>query len=101
MNDECWDADNGGFFSTAKGNDELPVRPKELYDGAIPSANSVSLFNLISLSRLAGNPTWAETAQAQIKAFSGTLQAQPAAFTFFLMGLDFALRPGQEIVITR
>ena len=100
MNAECWDADNGGFFSTAKGNDELPVRPKELYDGAIPSANSVSLFNLISLSRLAGNPTWAETAKAQIKAFSGTLQAQPAAFTFFLMSLDFALRPGQEIVIT-
>jgi uncharacterized protein YyaL (SSP411 family) len=96
---KCWDADQGGFFSTAKENDELPVRPKELYDGAIPSANSVSLFNLLCLSRLTGNPEWEETAQALVKAFSGTLQAQPAAFTFFLMGLDFALRPGQEIVI--
>ena len=75
------------------------MRPKELYDGAIPSANSVSLFNLLCLSRLTGNPEWEETAQALVKAFSGTLQAQPAAFTFFLMGLDFALRPGQEIVI--
>ena len=99
MTAECWDADHGGFFSTAKGNDELPVRPKELYDGAIPSANSVALFNLLCLSRLTGNPQWEETAQAHVKAFSGTLQAQPAAFTFFLMGLDFALRPGQEIVI--
>jgi uncharacterized protein YyaL (SSP411 family) len=96
---KCWDADQSGFFSTAKENDELPVRPKELYDGAIPSANSVSLFNLLCLSRLTGNPEWEETAQALVKAFSGTLQAQPAAFTFFLMGLDFALRPGQEIVI--
>jgi uncharacterized protein YyaL (SSP411 family) len=99
MIDECWDAASGGFFSTAVGNDELPVRPKELYDGAIPSANSVALSNLLSLSRLTGNSIWEETAQALVKAFSGTLQAQPAAFCFFLMGLDFALRPGQEIVI--
>jgi uncharacterized protein YyaL (SSP411 family) len=97
---EFWDADHGGFFSTPEDNHELPVRPKELYDGAIPSANSVSLFNLLSLSRLTGDPQWEETAQALVKAFSGTLQAQPAAFTFFLIGLDFALRPGEEIVIT-
>ena len=100
MIDECWDTDGGGFFSTARTNTELPVRPKELYDGAIPSANSVALLNLLSLSRLTGNTLWEEKAQAQVKAFSGTLQAQPAAFPFFLMGLDFALRPGQEIVIT-
>ncbi len=99
MMDKCWDAQSGGFFSTPKESQELPVRPKELYDGAIPSANSVSLFNLLSLSRLTGNPLWEETAQRHVKAFSGTVQAQPPAFTFFLMSLDFALRPGQEIVI--
>lgn len=99
MLDRCWDAQNGGFFSTTKESQELPVRPKELYDGAIPSANSVSLSNLLGLSRLTGDPKWEETAQRQVKAFCGTVQAQPAAFTFFLIGLDFALRPGQEIVI--
>ena len=99
MTAQCWDTKSGGFFSTASGDDELPVRPKELYDGAIPSANSVSLLNLLSLSRLTGDPKWEETAQSHVKAFSGTVQAQPAAFTFFLLGLDFALRPGQEIVI--
>ena len=35
-----------------------------------------------------------------MRAFSGTIKAQPTASTFFLTGLDFALRPGQEIVIT-
>ena len=44
-------------------------------------------------------PSLQETAQALVKAFSGTLQDQTAAFTFFLIGLDFALRPGEEIVI--
>jgi len=33
---KCWDTNAGGFFSIAEENDELPVRPKELYDGAIP-----------------------------------------------------------------
>jgi uncharacterized protein YyaL (SSP411 family) len=99
MDSDFLDQKNGGFFTTAKKNDELPVRPKELYDGAIPSANSVALYNLLSLSRLTGNPNWEEKAQAQVQAFAGTVKAQPAAFSFFLMGLDFALRPGQEIVI--
>ena len=100
MINEFWDDENGGFFTTGKENDELPVRPKELYDGAIPSANSVAFYNLLCLSRLTGNPKWEEKAQTLLRAFSGTIKTQPTASTFFLTGLDFALRPGQEIVIT-
>jgi len=100
MTTNFWDDENGGFFSTPAGNVELPVRPKELYDGAIPSANSVALFNLLFLSRLTGNPQWEDRAQAQIRAFAGTVKSQPTAFTYFLCALDFALRPGEEIVIT-
>jgi uncharacterized protein YyaL (SSP411 family) len=75
------------------------VRPKEIYDGAVPSANSVALLNLLWLSRLTGEPRWAETADRLVRAFAGTVDRQPSAFTFFLCGLDFALRPGQDIVI--
>ena len=96
---DFWDEDQGGFFSTAKGFNELPVRPKELYDGAIPSANSVSLLNLLWLSRLTGDPQWDRRAQALSRSFSGTIKAQPSGFTYFLLGLDFALSPGQEVVI--
>ena len=95
-----WDEENGGFYSTPAGSVELPVRPKELYDGAIPSANSVALFNLLLLSRLTGNPQWEDRAQAQIRAFAGSVKSQPTAFTYFLCALDFALHPGEEIVIT-
>jgi uncharacterized protein YyaL (SSP411 family) len=100
MTNEFWDDKNGGFFTTGAESNELPVRPKELYDGAIPSANSVALYNMLCLARLTGNPQWEEKAQAHVHAFSGTVKTQPTAFTFFLTGLDFALRPGQEIVIT-
>jgi uncharacterized protein YyaL (SSP411 family) len=96
---DFWDNEQGGFFSTPTGRDELPVRPKELYDGAIPSANSVSLLNLLWLSRLSGDPKWEQRAHSLIRAFSGTIKSQPVNFTYFLAGLDFALHPGQEVVI--
>ncbi len=99
MIESFWDEENGGFFSTPNGSVELPVRPKELYDGAIPSANSVALFNLVFLSRLTGDPRWQNRVQAQIRAFAGTVKSQPQAFTYFLCALDFALGPGQEIII--
>jgi hypothetical protein len=99
MLNELWDEAAGGFFLVDARNRELPVRPKEIYDGAIPSANSVALMNLLWLSRLTGNTAWADKADQVIRAFAGTIGRQPSAFTFFLCGLDFALRPGQDIVI--
>ncbi|MFO7706776.1 MAG: DUF255 domain-containing protein [Desulfobacterales bacterium] len=40
----------------------------------------------------------ADKADRMVRAFAGTVGRQPSAFTFFLCGLDFALRPGQELV---
>jgi hypothetical protein len=96
---ELWDEAGGGFFLAGTGERELPVRPKEIYDGAIPSANSVALLNLLWLSRLTGEPAWADKADQMLRGFAGSIGRQPSAFTFFLCALDFALRPGQDIVI--
>jgi uncharacterized protein YyaL (SSP411 family) len=96
---DFWDNAGGGFYST-KADTELPVRPKELYDGAIPSANSAALVNLLMLARMTGDTRWEEKAQELVKAFAGSLQAHPAGFTYFLVGLDLALHPGQDVVVT-
>ncbi len=95
-----WDEKAGGFFSSSADGDDLPVRPKELHDGAIPSANSVSLYNLLMLGRLTGDAEWENKAHEVVRAFAGTIGAQPTAFTFFLCALDFALRPGREVVVS-
>jgi len=99
MIEDFWDQEQGGFFSTPETRSDLPVRPKELVDGAMPSANSVALLNLAILSRITGDPVWEARAQGQIRAFSGTVAAQPEAYAYFLCGLDFLIRPGQEAVI--
>ena len=94
---DFWDDREGGFFLTAKSENELPLRPKELYDGAIPSANSVSLFNLINLSRLTRDVKWEHKALELSRVFAGTVKKNPSAYTFFLMALDLAWTDGQSI----
>ncbi len=86
-----WDPDQGGYFLTAQGNHELPVRPKELYDGAMPSANSVALSNLLLLAKLTGDSRWEQRAHHLTRTFTAQVARQPAAFTHFLNGLDMAL----------
>jgi uncharacterized protein YyaL (SSP411 family) len=100
MIEKFWDSENGGFYSTPAGETDLPVRPKELYDGATPSGNSTSLYNLLVLGRLTGDARWHEKAEDLLQAFAGTVNRMPAAFSFFLVGIDFALHPGQDVVIT-
>ncbi|OQX12060.1 MAG: thioredoxin domain-containing protein [Desulfobacteraceae bacterium IS3] len=85
------DNDNGGFFMTA-GN-ELPARPKELYDGALPSANSVALLNLLRLSRFTGDSQWKEKASEIIRTFAGTVKPAPSAYTYFMIGAELYLTP--------
>jgi uncharacterized protein YyaL (SSP411 family) len=50
-----WDDHNGGLYLTADDAEKLLVRSKTIYDGAIPSGNSVAVFNLIRLAHLTGN----------------------------------------------
>jgi uncharacterized protein YyaL (SSP411 family) len=90
------DRDTGGYFMNLDPN-ELPVRPKELYDGAMPSANSVSLINLISLYDLTSDKTWMDRAVHLARSFFGTVGSQPSAHTFFLAGLSELLQKGDVL----
>jgi uncharacterized protein len=47
-----WDDDDGGWFSTTGDDPTVLLRLKEEYDGAEPSATSVSVLNLLTLAHL-------------------------------------------------
>jgi uncharacterized protein YyaL (SSP411 family) len=97
---DFWDARQGGYFSTALDDHDLPVRPKELSDGAMPSVNSAALSNLLLLRRLTGDSRWEDRALQLNGSFADTVASQPSAFTHFLNGLDLALQPEQKAGIT-
>ena len=68
------DAD-GGWFSTSGDDASVLLRLKEDYDGAEPSAASVTAWNLLSLAHLSG----AEEAGAYRDQLEGTLRRVPAS----------------------
>jgi uncharacterized protein YyaL (SSP411 family) len=99
LDDFYWDELEGGYFLTASDAEELLTRPKEIYDGAIPSGNSVSMLNLLRFGRITGKSFYDDKAASLGKAFSGSVKQAPAGFTALLCGLDFAVGLSQEIVI--
>lgn len=81
------DAENGGFYFTSNGQNDLIIRKKIIYDGAIPSGNSYALNNLISLYHLTGNPEFMNSADRLIHFFGNEISKAPSAYTYFLKGI--------------
>lgn len=93
------DKNNGGFFLSSKLEDPLPVKIKEVYDGAMPSGNSVALFNLIRLWKYYQLPEYKRTIEASLSFFSYKLNQNPSAYTHFLSSLLLYFAPSIEIII--
>ena len=94
-----WDNEAGGFFFSGKGNEQLVTQTKDVYDGAIPSGNSVAALLLSKLGHTTGSNQLQEYAQRCFTSFAATVNQQPHAHTQFLMAYDFDLGPRSEIVI--
>jgi uncharacterized protein YyaL (SSP411 family) len=94
-----WDEKSGGFYFTAKDTENAVARRKEVYDGALPSGNSVALLNLLRLARLTGELTYEEMASQIIKVFSEEVKRAAAAHTFMLLGVDFAFGPTYNVIL--
>ncbi len=96
---EFADIERGGFFQTAHHSETLIIRQKDIYDGAIPSGNSVMALNLLRLSKMTGNQDYDKQAQSIFTAFSKSLHQYPSGHSFLLMALDFATTSTSEVVI--
>ncbi len=94
-----WDNEGGGVYFTAAGAETLLTRRKEIYDGAIPSSNSVAMLNLLRLGRMTADPSLEERAAAIGRAFSGQIARLAMGHTQFMSALDFGVGPSREVVI--
>ena len=99
MTERFWDDKNGGLFFTAKDAESPLPRRKEAYDGALPSGNSVALLNLQRLALLTGDTAYEDRASRIMKVFSEDVKRAPAAHTFMLVGVDFAVGPAYNVIL--
>jgi len=93
------DKERGGFYLTAKDGEQLLTRPKEIYDGAIPSGNSIMALNLVRIWQMSQDRKYFECLSRSFSAFSGFLKANPSGAENFLQALAFTLQPPQEMVL--
>ncbi len=84
---------DGGFYYAGTDGEEMIAREKAIYDGALPSSNSVAAMNLLRLGRMTGNPEFEKQADLLMRSFSRQVAALPAAYTQFMQALDFAIGP--------
>jgi uncharacterized protein YyaL (SSP411 family) len=89
----------GGYFLAAAGHDGLIVRPKESYDGATPSSNSVAAMNLLRLSVFTGDDGYRRRAEEIFGAFADFLERAAPAFPRLLCALDFSSDTPREVVL--
>ena len=98
MMDIFLDKEQGGYYLYGNDGERLIARPKELYDGAIPSGNSVIAFNLIRLARLTGRADLEEEAEKQLSYMAGTMEGYEMNYSFFLTAASLALGESRELV---
>ena len=93
------DRENGGFFMTSIDHEDLIAREKPKHDGALPSGNAIATMNLLRLGAFTSNTDYHIRAEKALKAFSGSLSANPTAMAELQLALDNFLVPPTEIVI--
>ncbi len=92
------DQEHGGYFMTAADGERLIARPKETYDGAIPSGNSVAAMVLQGIAALTGEQEWQDAANRQMEFLAGAISEYPSASCFGVLAMMETLYPHRELV---
>jgi uncharacterized protein len=93
------DPGGDGFYQTGRDAEELVVRPRELFDNAVPAGSSVAAEVLQRLGRLTGDPALEEAGRSALRPVLGVLGRAPTGFGHALGAADFALARVREVAI--
>ncbi|HYZ46191.1 MAG TPA: thioredoxin domain-containing protein [Actinomycetota bacterium] len=93
------DQEAGGFYTTGSDADDLPVRPKDLFDNAVPSGNSTMALGLQRLAELTGVASYVEAAGGALRPIARAAQSSPIGFGLGLSAIHFYTAGAREIVI--
>lgn len=95
---DFFDKENGGFYLYGAENEKLMIKPKETYDGALPSGNSVMAYNLVTLSQITEEPFFDSVIRRQLMFMAGKAKDYPMGYCFYLSALLMYIHPPVHIV---
>jgi uncharacterized protein YyaL (SSP411 family) len=93
------DEENGGFFLTPVGGEQLVNRKKDFDDNPTPSGNSMLAYVLLRLARLWGDDELARRAVGVFRYVAPLLGRAPSAFGYALCALDLHFSAPREIAV--
>jgi uncharacterized protein YyaL (SSP411 family) len=93
------DPGGDGFYQTGRDAERLVVRPRELFDNAVPAGSSVAAEVLQRLGRLTGVQDWEQAGLAALRPVLGVLGRAPTGFGHALGAADFALARVREVAV--
>jgi hypothetical protein len=94
-----WDDAAGGWFSTTGKDPAVLLRMKEDYDGAEPTASSVSVLNLLVLSHLVADAAWHDRIERTLKLFGTRLQQMGRGVPMMAAALSTYTAGLQQVVV--
>ena len=89
----------GGFYLYGNGHEELILRPKETYDGAIPSGNSMMAYSLVRLSLITDEERYKTEAERQLDFLAQSAAQYPTNHAMFLRALLEHEKPSMKITV--
>ena len=93
------DCQSDGFYLCEASYTEIFMNPKETYDGAIPSGNSVMAYNFVRMFQLTENEKYRKLTEKQFEFLSVQAQDYPAGHSVFLLSKLLHENPPEHIVI--
>jgi len=94
-----WDDAAGGWFSTTGRDASVLLRMKEDYDGAEPTASSISVLNLLVLSHLLEEPRWTDRIERTLRYFATRLEQMGRGVPMMASALSVYLSGIRQVVI--
>lgn len=79
--------DGNLYLSTS--DDNIPIRTKNTYDGAIPSGNNIAVLNLMNLYAITNNNDYKDIYETILSNLTQDIQTSPLAFVTLLSGLIY------------
>ena len=99
MIDLFWDESQGFFYDTGRDHEKLVVRPRDIFDSAVPCGGSVAADALLRLAVITGELDYQRKAVTSLRTVAPFLANQPTGLAHWLGALDFYLSQPVEVAI--
>ncbi|MCI0546811.1 MAG: thioredoxin domain-containing protein [Candidatus Rokubacteria bacterium] len=94
-----WDETAAAFFDTGADHESLVVRPRNLFDNAVPSGTSAAIEWLLRLALLFGEARYESLALRALRPLADLMPRYPSGSGRYLAALDFHLGPVTEVAL--